>query len=82
VQDMPTPDEVGRRTLTGLVKARAKAVIGALVDQDLLRHMTAPGLLDPLAKIGASEFGAHVAADIAMTQIEAALNDVDAAFLP
>ena len=84
--DMPDPDALDLAALETSVKARASVVIERLVDQDLLRHMTAPKLWEQAemfaARAGARLFGARIAADLAMAKIKEALDEVRKAFAP
>ena len=81
--DMPTPDEASRDDIKRRVGTRAKAVLETLVDQDLPRLFPSLNALADIAiKFGAREFGAHIATEFALKQIETALDEVGAAFLP
>jgi predicted acylesterase/phospholipase RssA len=81
--DLPLPQEVSVDDLKHRISQRARSAVGALVDDDLPRLFPAlTGLIEAGLKIGAVQFGAHLATEWGVKQIEQALADVAAAFEP
>jgi hypothetical protein len=81
--DLPVPQKVSIDDLKRQIRQRARAAVGALVDDDLpLLFPALTGLVEGVLKAGAVEFGAHLATEWGVKQIEAALADVAAAFEP
>ena len=80
---MPVPQEVSIDDLKRRISQRARAAVGALVDDDLPRLFPAlTGFIEAGLKVGAVQFGAHLATEWGVKQIEQALRDVADAFEP
>jgi hypothetical protein len=83
VENLPLPQEVSVDALKHLISKRAHAAVGALVDDDLPRLFPAlSGLVEAGLKIGAVQFGAHLATEWGVKQIDQALQDAADAFEP
>lgn len=79
--DMPRPDLVSIDDLAMRIDQRARAVADTMVNVDLNRFTKKMSLLEFEAfKYGARAFGAHVATEAAVGQVQATLDELKQAF--
>jgi hypothetical protein len=79
--DQPRPDKLDVAALHAMIEARVAKVVETLVDVDLRPETDALGIvLGPLVREGGRRFGAEVATQKAKAIVDAAIQDLIAAF--
>jgi hypothetical protein len=81
--DQPDPAQVSRPDLRGLVSARAQRVLSNLIEEDIVKLLPKlSGVFELPAREVAALFGAHLATEYAMKEIDRALDSLTTAFAP
>ena len=78
---MPRPEDIGIHELKGKIHSRAESVVATLVEVDLRKETDKlGGLVGPVVRVGARDFGTQIVTERATSMITAAIEQVKKAF--
>lgn len=81
-EDLPKPNDVAQDLLEQKIEKRAKAVVGVLVDVDLISVTKSSWIFGRVLRFGARQYGTQLVTNKAQRLVRQAIEDVRQAFMP